>query len=102
MGAFFTVIVCCLASQCVVKMSKTYRLQLNRYYNKKRYEKAKMIESYLNNEEEAAARGANLDLNLGVGVPVHRSINSEGSSSNFSDDIIKKHKPIKSSKSHDE
>ena len=61
-----------------------------------------MIQSYLNNEEEAAARGANLDLNLGVGVPVHRSINSEGSSSNFSDDIIKKHKPIKSSKSHDE
>ena len=39
---------CCLVSQCLVRMSKNYRLQLNKYYSKKRYEKAKLIQQYLN------------------------------------------------------
>ncbi len=43
---------CCIASQCVVRVAKNYRLRLNRYYNKKRYEKAKMIQEYLNRQEE--------------------------------------------------
>ena len=44
LGAIVTVIGCCLVSQCVVRISKNYRLQLNRYYQRKKYEKAKMIQ----------------------------------------------------------
>lgn len=44
LGSTITVIGCCLVSQCVVRISKNYRLQLNRYYQKKRYEKAKLIQ----------------------------------------------------------
>jgi hypothetical protein len=42
--SFLTVMICCLMSQCIVKVSKRYRLQLNKYYNRKRFEKAKMIQ----------------------------------------------------------
>jgi hypothetical protein len=44
LGALFTVLVCCLFSQCLVRLSKNYNLHLNKYYSKKRYEKAKMIQ----------------------------------------------------------
>jgi hypothetical protein len=54
LGSTVTVMLCCLVSQCVVRISKSYRLQLNRYYQKKRYEKAKMIQQYLNDQEEGA------------------------------------------------
>lgn len=43
LGSFLTVLLCCLVSQGIVRVSKRYRLQLNKYYNKKRLEKAKMI-----------------------------------------------------------
>jgi hypothetical protein len=55
LGSFLTVLACCLISQCIVRVSKNSRLTLSRYYNKKRYEKAKMIQQYLSQEEEAAA-----------------------------------------------
>ena len=42
-GSFITVMVCCIASQCLVRLSKNCRLQLNKYYSKKKYEKAKLI-----------------------------------------------------------
>lgn len=64
-----------------------------------------MIQSYLNNEEEAAAHGDDDSAFSSVGAPGHRRINSsDGRNSNFSEDIItKKHnKPIKTSKSDDE
>ena len=56
LGSTITVIGCCLVSQCVVRISKNYRLQLNRYYQKKRYEKAKLIQQYLNDLEEEGER----------------------------------------------
>ncbi len=46
--------ICCLLSQCLVRFSKGYKVHLNKYYSKKRYEKAKMIQQYLNQEEQAA------------------------------------------------
>lgn len=52
---------CCLVSQCLVRMSKNYRLQLNKYYFKKRYEKAKLIQQYLNQEEQVHYEQADLD-----------------------------------------
>jgi hypothetical protein len=65
MGALLTVTVCCLASQCLVRLSKNYNLQLNKYYSKKRYEKAKMIQNYLNQEEQLKnGGGGSLDNSL--------------------------------------
>eukprot|EP00347_Sterkiella_histriomuscorum_P005508 403356348 len=61
MGAILTVGGCCLVSQCLVRMSKNYRLQLNKYYSKKRYEKAKLIQQYLNQEEQVHYEQADLD-----------------------------------------
>ena len=52
---------CCLVSQCLVRLSKNYRLQLNKYYSKKRYEKAKLIQQYLNQEEQVHYEQAELD-----------------------------------------
>ena len=56
LGSIITVLVCCIGSQCVVRLAKNYRLRLNRHYNKKRYEKAKMIQEYINRQEEAEIR----------------------------------------------
>ena len=65
MGALLTVTVCCLVSQCLVRLSKNYNLQLNKYYSKKRYEKAKMIQNYLNQEEQLKnGGGGSLDNSL--------------------------------------
>ena len=38
-----TVAFCCLISQFLVKLSKNYKLQLNKYYLQKKYDKLKMI-----------------------------------------------------------
>ncbi|CDW75318.1 UNKNOWN [Stylonychia lemnae] len=61
LGSVATVGACCLLSQCLVRMSKNYRLQLNKYYSKKRYEKAKLIQQYLNQEEQVTYDQAELD-----------------------------------------
>lgn len=46
-GSFFTVIFCCIMSQVFVTLSKTTNLTLNKFYSKKKYEKAKMIQSFM-------------------------------------------------------
>jgi hypothetical protein len=52
LGSLITVLLCCVISQCMIRIAKTYRLHLNRYHSRKRYEKARLIQHYLNNEEE--------------------------------------------------
>ena len=48
-----------------MRLAKNYRLRLNRHYNKKRYEKAKMIQNYLNQEEQLKnGGGGSLDNSL--------------------------------------
>jgi hypothetical protein len=42
-------------------MSKNFKLQLNKYYSKKRYEKAKMIQQYLNQEEQVNYEQAEME-----------------------------------------
>ncbi|CDW76734.1 UNKNOWN [Stylonychia lemnae] len=53
LGSLFTVLICCIFSQCLVRISKNYNLSLQKYYSKKKYEKAKLIQRYLNTEDQS-------------------------------------------------
>lgn len=50
--AVVTVVLCCLFSQCMVRMSKACKLQLNAYYHKKKMEKNFLIQRYVRREAD--------------------------------------------------
>ncbi|CDW91518.1 UNKNOWN [Stylonychia lemnae] len=54
--AFVTVFICCACSQCMVRVSKESKLQLNAYYHKKKLEKNFLIQRYVKREREEAKR----------------------------------------------
>eukprot|EP00347_Sterkiella_histriomuscorum_P013731 403363583 len=85
LGALFTVLICCLFSQCLVRVSKNYNLTLNKYYSKKRYEKAKMIQQYLD-RDELVKFGQDLENSINGIRTDHRRDDMQGnhSSSNAS------------------
>jgi hypothetical protein len=52
LGSLFSVALCCYLSQCIVRWSKGYKMLLNKHKTRQRFEKAKLIQRYLNSDDQ--------------------------------------------------